>query len=178
MGSQPPGERKMNPAHNRLALAGLALAVCLSGCGPKPSAAARGDGETATPTAATPNACDVLDAATARKYLGDGAVLRRKAQPNPRMTQCQYGSDKGVITVMVGPWSMIHMATSGDKPVAGLGDEAYVGPTGLYVRKGDRAIDLNVMVVAGEFWGKAADDVEAQTIAAEEKVAPDLLARL
>lgn len=170
----------MKLARSGVQLAVLMAALAATACAPKPTAAGAGrsDGDTTRPLAATPNACDVLDAATARKYLGDGAQLRRKAQPNPRMTQCQYGSDKGVITVMVGPWSMVHMATSQDKPVTGLGDEAYASPGGLYVRKGERAIDINVMVASGEFWGKAADDVEAQTIAAEEKVAPGLLARL
>ena len=166
----------MKLARDTAALAALAAAIALTGCEPKPTTVAQGD--TAAPLAAAPNACDVLDAAVARKYLGDGAQLRRKAQPNPRMTQCQWGSDKGVITVMVGPWSMVHMATSGDKPVTGIGDEAYDGVGGLYVRKGDKGIDIDVMVASGEFWGKAADDVEAQTIAAEAKVAPDLVAKL
>ena len=162
-------------------LAACLVAIPLAGCGSKssaPSAANVALAAAAPPAAGAPNACDVLDAATAKKYLGDGAQLRRKAQPNPHMTQCQWGSDKGVIDLMVGPWSMVHTGSPEDKPVAGIGDEAYVGPMGLYVRKGDLGIGLNVMVASGEFWGKAADDVEAQTAAAEEKVAPDLVAKL
>ena len=170
----------MKPARTFLPSVALAAALAASGCSPKPTpAGAHADAAAVRPpAAATPNACDVLDAATARKYLGEGAQLRRKAQPNPKMTQCQYGSDKGVITVMVGPWSMVHMATSQAKPAAGLGDEASNGVGGLYVRNGDKGIEINVMVASGEFGGKAADDVEAQTVAAEAKVAPDLVAKL
>jgi len=160
--------------------AGGAMAISLSGCGPSSSTSAGGASAPAVATAqaVAPNACDVLNEAIAKKYLGDGAQLRRKAQPNPKMTQCQYGSDRGAITVMVGPWDMVHMATPIDKPQAGIGDEAYNGAGGLYVRKGDLGIEIDVMVASGEFWGKAADDLEAQTLAAEIKVAPDLLARL
>src|SRR5579863_2646591 len=91
-------------------LAACLLVVPLVGCGPKPSAPSASAAATpasadapATP-AAMPAACDVLDVTLAKKYLGDGAQLRRKAQPNPHMTQCQWGSDKGVINLMVGPW--------------------------------------------------------------------------
>ena len=125
-----------------------------------------------------PNACDVLTEAIAKKYLGAGAQLRIKAQPNAKMSQCQYGSDRGVITVMVGPWSMIHTANPVEKPAAGLGDEAYNAPGGLYVRKGAGGLNVNIIVTSGEFWGAAADSAEAQTVAAEAKVAPDLLAKL
>jgi hypothetical protein len=162
----------------------LTAALSLSGCGP--SAKPTSDtASAASPMAAVnriaataPNACDVLDAAIAKKYLGDGVQLRRKAQLNPQMTQCQYGSDKGVITVMVGPWSMIHTGNPQDKPAPGLGDEAYNGPAGLDVRKGDLGVNIGVMVMSGEFWGKAADDALDQMTAAEAKVAPDLVARL
>jgi hypothetical protein len=177
----------MNLARNVLYVTGVAMAISVSGCGPSASTSAGANSANAdsrAPTrpveqaAAMPNACDVLSETIAKKYLGDGAQLRRKAQPNPHMSQCQYGSDKGIITVMVGPWDMIHTPTPMDKPRAGLGEEAYNGAAGLYVRKGDRGVEINVMVEAGEFWGKAADDAEAQTVAAENKVAPDLVARL
>jgi hypothetical protein len=171
----------MHLARSGLHAAGLMMAISLSGCGPSSSTSAGANGAGAPPAAAQaamPNACDVLSESIAKKYLGDGAQLRRKAQPNPHMSQCQWGSDKGVITVMVGPWSMVHTPTPVDKPQAGIGEEAYNGAGGLYVRKGDRGINIDVMVEAGEFWGKAADDEEAKTLAAETKVAPDLVARL
>jgi hypothetical protein len=172
----------MNLERNGLYLAGLMMAIAVSGCGPSSSTSAGASGATApaapTVAAAIPNACDVLNEAIAKKYLGAGAQLRRKAQPNPKMTQCQWGSDKGVITIMVGPWDMVYTPTPLDKPATGLGDQAVNAPGGLYVRKGDRGVSIDVMVEAGEFWGKAADDVEAQATAAEAKVAPDLLARL
>jgi len=176
----------MHLARNGLHATGVVVAISLSGCGPSPSTSASANSASAdsrAPTrpmeqAAMPNACDVLSETIAKKYLGDGTQLRRKAQPNPHESQCQWGSDKGIITVMVGPWDMVHFAAMQDKPLAGLGDEAYSGAGGLDVRKGDRGVNINVMVEAGEFWGKAADDEEAKTLAAENKVAPDLVARL
>jgi len=169
-------------ARNGLWLAAVVAAIGLSGCG-KPAAtgtAAKKDEGTrpVAAQAAARRACDILSPDLAKKFLGEAAVLRRDAQPNPRMTQCQWGSDKGVITVMVGPWDMVHMTSPDAKPVSGLGDEAYSSFSGLDVRKGDRGVSINVMVEAGEFWGKAADDEEAKTAAAEAKVAPDLVARL
>jgi hypothetical protein len=168
----------MKLTRDMLLVASGALAISLSGCGRSPSTSAGGPSASPTALAVAPIACDVLNEAIAKKYLGDGAQLRRKAQPNPRMTQCQWGSDKGVITIMVGPWDMIHTGSMADKPQSGLGDEAYSGAGGIDVRKGDRGMNIDVMVEAGEFWGKAADDEAAKTLAAENKVAPDLLARL
>jgi len=158
----------------------LAAAIAASGCG-RPTPAAKPDEGARPPAAAqtaAPRACDILSPDLAKKYLGEAAVLRRDAQPNPRMTQCQWGSDKGVITIMVGPWDMVHSASPNAKPVSGLGDEAYSDFGGLEVRKGDRGVSINVMVEAGEFWGKAAEDEEAKTRDAEAKVAPDLVAKL
>ncbi|HLY79875.1 MAG TPA: hypothetical protein VKQ70_10900 [Caulobacteraceae bacterium] len=168
----------MTLTRNMLLVASGVLAISLSGCGRSASTSAGGASPSATPATGIPNACDVLTEVIAKKYLGAGAQLRRKAQPNPRMTQCQWGSDRGVITVMVGPWDMIHTGSMADKPQTGLGDEAYSGAGGIDVRKGDRGINIDMIVEAGEFWGKAADDEEAKTLAAENKVAPDLVARL
>lgn len=170
----------MTMGRGGIGLVGLLMTAATSGCGPSSSnsAGAKGASAPAPAVAAIPNACDVLSEAIAKKYLGPDAVLKRKAQPNPKMTQCQYGSDKGIITVMVGPWSMVYDASPDDKTVTGLGDEAHDSFSGLYVRKGDRGVEIDVMVASGEFWGKAADDVEAQTTAAEHKVAPDIIAGL
>jgi hypothetical protein len=174
----------MTMARNLLCLAALAAAVAAGGCGPSSttsaSSASASPPASAAPVAqaALPNACDVLTDAVARKYLGDGAQLKRKAQTNAQMSQCQYGSDKGVITVMVGPWFMLHTTNPTEKPAAGLGDEAYSSPGGLYVRKGDHGVSIDVIVSSGEYWGVAAEGAEARMEAAEAKVAPDLLARL
>jgi hypothetical protein len=174
----------MTLARNTLCLAALAAAIAASGCGrsstPSASGASASPPSAAAPVvqAALPNACDVLTDAVAKKYLGDGAQLKRKAQTNARMSQCQYGSDKGVITVMVGPWFMLHTANPTERPAAGLGDEAYSSPGGLYVRKGNHGVSIDVIVSSGEYWGVAADNAEAQMEAAEAKVAPDLLAKL
>jgi hypothetical protein len=169
------------------AAVGAAAALALAGCGsPTASggstAAASGGAEPPAATAevatvAAPNACDVLTETIAKKYLGAEAQLKRKAQPNPKTSQCQWGDRNGLITVEVGPWDMVYAKTGEDQP-AGFGDEAYDAPSGLYVRKGQVGVGIDVMVASGEFWGKAANDVQSQTVAAEHKVAPDLIAKL
>ena len=127
--------------------------------------------------AVAPNACGVLTKSIANKYLGASAALKQDTHPNPKMSLCQYTSDHGAITVMSGPWSMVYTkAASGDSPVPGLGDEAHLSRMGLFVRKGDHGLDIDVMTGSGEFWGKAADDELARTAAAEQKVAADLVA--
>jgi hypothetical protein len=174
----------MHVARIGWAAAGVSAALALSGCGGS-SASANAGGpaqeDTAAPAqtaaVAAPNACAVFTEAIARKYLGDAAQLKRKAQPNPRMSQCQWGDDHGAITVEVGAWDAVYTKTGEDKP-AGFGDESYDTPSGLYVRKGAVGVGINVIVASGAFWGKAGDDVETETIAAEHKVAPDLMAKL
>src|SRR5947207_15342533 len=54
-------------------------------------------------------ACEVLTPAIARKVLGSGSHLTRKAKPNPHETQCQYQNGRGgAVNVMVGDWSFVH----------------------------------------------------------------------
>lgn len=125
-----------------------------------------------------PNACDVLDDAAAKQLLGDGAKLLRKAQPNPHMSQCQYSSPNGQISLMVGDWKMIHTSNPQDKAIAGLGDEAYDTSGMLVVRKGEVGMSVSVIVSSGEFWGKAADDALSQMSAARMKVATALVPKL
>jgi hypothetical protein len=162
-----------------LPLIGVAV-FSLADCGPSSSGSRHAPAtESAGPQWATaPNACDVLTDATAKQLLGDSAKLSRKAQPNPHMSQCQYSSPNGQISIMVGDWKMVHTSNPQDKAVAGLGDEAYDSPGGLDVRKGDIGMNIVVIVQSGEFWGKAADDALAQMSAAEKKVAVALLPNL
>jgi hypothetical protein len=173
----------MGGARLRWATVGCGATLALSACGAGASNSVGGpapDDNSAparTAAVAAPNACAVLTEEIARKYLGAAAQLKRKAQPNARMSQCQWGDDHGAITVEVGAWDTVYTKTGEDKP-AGFGDESYDTPSGLYVRKGQVGIGINVIVASGEFWGKAGDDVEAATIAAEHKVAPDLMAKL
>jgi len=166
--------------------AGVA-AVCLTACGKPPASSSSMDSLKAevaaikakaakAAQATAPNACTVLTDAIAKKYLGADAQLRRDAHPNPHMSQCQYGGAHGVINVMSGPWDMVNQTMKDDKPIPGLGDEAHVNAMGLYVRKGDHGLDVGVMTASGEFWGKAADNMEARNKAAAEKVAADLVA--
>jgi hypothetical protein len=161
-------------------LPALALGVVLlAGCGPSSPDTRRESAASLRRHFVTgPNACDVLNDAAAKQLLGDSAHLTRKAQPNPHMTQCQYTSPNGQITIMVGDWKMLHDDNPQNKVIAGLGDEAYDTPSGVDVRKGDIGMNVDVMVASGEFWGKAADDMLAQTDAAEKKVAAALLPNL
>jgi hypothetical protein len=155
-------------------------ALSLADCGP--SATEKHASAAATPAgpqwATAPNACDVLNEATAKKLLGDSAKLLRKAQDNPSLSQCQYTSANGQISIMVGDWRMIHTANPQDKPFSGLGDEAYDSPSGVYVRKGAVGMSVNVIIESGEFWGDAADNALAQMSAAEKKVAVAVLPNL
>ncbi len=182
-----------------LSLAAVSLAISVAGCG-KPQAQTDAEAAAAKAKAAAaagfgpdtdigkilaaksikaPQACDVLTEAIAKKYLGADAQQRQNRQQNPHMSLCQYGGKGGVITVDVGPWDMVNMSSGAkDKPVTGIGDEAHAGGAGLYVRKGKLGMTVDVMVHGGEFWGKAADDENAKTEAAEEKVAPDLVPNL
>jgi hypothetical protein len=159
--------------------AGLMTALLVTACGPSPTPSSSAATASAAPVAAPiPNACDLLTEAVAKKYLGQDAKLTRKYQPNPQMTQCQWSGGGGVIAVMAGPWSMVHTGSPVETAVSGIGDEAYQDPTQLFVRKADRGVSINIIVASGEFWGAAADSINAQTAAAEKKVAPDLIANL
>jgi hypothetical protein len=160
-----------------------ALTLLAAGCGPSSSGGGGPDSSASAPAPAPqvatyPKACDVLTEAIAKKYLGPAAALRRDVQTNSRASQCQYGDENGLITVEVGQWEAVNVPMTTDKSVPGLGDESHVGPGGVYVRKGDVGLNVDVMVGSGEFWGSAADDMEAQTEAAAKKVAPDLVAKL
>jgi hypothetical protein len=158
-----------------IAVAAFALADCGPSSEPKHTAAAAPSGPQFV---SGPNACDVLDDATAKQLLGDAAKQTRKAQPNPYMSQCQYTSPNGSISIMVGDWKMIHTASPQDKATAGLGDEAYDTPGLLVVRKGEVGMSISVIVSSGEFWGKAADDALSQMSAAQKKVAEALVPKL
>jgi hypothetical protein len=130
-------------------------------------------------SATGPKACDVLTLDGAKKLLGPSATLSRSAQPNVMETQCQYRSANGTLTLMTGSWAGIEsMKSSDDKPLTGLGDEASEGFTGVTVRKGVIGMNVSMILMSGDFWGKAADSEEARTHAAEEKVAAELVTRL
>jgi hypothetical protein len=157
-----------------ICVAAFSLADCGPSSEPKHDAAASSGPQFVS----GPNACDVLDDAAAKQLLGDGAKQIRKVQLSPQMSQCQYKSPNGAITVMVGDWKMIHTAGPQDSKIAGLGDEAYDTPGLLVVRKGEAGMSISVIVSSGEFWGKAADDALSQMSAARKKVAVALLPKL
>ena len=130
------------------------------------------------PTTDAPKACDVLTIDVVKPYIGDDAAKSREAQPNPRETQCQYTSSTGAINVMVGEWSVIKPIGSDEQPVGGIGDEAWISPTGLAVKKGSHGIEINAMLASGEFSGAAADELQAKEADAEKALAGQLVPKI
>jgi hypothetical protein len=110
--------------------------------------------------------------------IGDDAKQTRDAQPNPHETQCQFTSSSGAINVMVGDWSVIKPIDSQEQTVSGIGDEAYISPLGLAVRKGSRGFALDASLAFGDFNGSAADSLQAKQDQAEKDLAPKLLAKI
>jgi hypothetical protein len=160
----------------------LAMIGCTSSSRNAPSTSAtEAPGATAAP-AAVINACDLFTAAIAKQFLGPNAKQTINAQPNKYMTHCQYTSDRGFISVMVSSrWDMISVGQEnvpGEKPMAGLGDEAHINPTNLRVRKGTVGMSITATGPAGEYQGAAADAQLAQGEALSVNVAKALLPRL
>lgn len=128
------------------------------------------------------NACDLLTPVIAKKFLGPSAQRTMKAQPNPHMTHCHYNSSDGSIDVIVSDnWDMISVGQEhvpGEKPLAGLGDEAHINPTSLRVRKGTQGMEITATGPAGEYQGAAADAQLAHGEALSIEVAKALLPRL
>ena len=125
-----------------------------------------------------PHACTLLTAALAKSVVGKGAHLTRKATPSKYKTQCQYTSSTGFVTVEAGTWAWIKpFPESQEKRVQGIGDEAWIRPIGLLVRKGDNGISVDVAII-GTYSGAAADKVRAKQDQLEKSLAPKLLAQL
>jgi len=177
-------------AKTLLRIAGLATAIALAGCGSSsngtatasaaPDAAA--SNVAAAAPAAMPHACDLLTAEVAKQFIGPSATRTMKAQPNAHMTHCHYRSSAGSIDVMLGDeWDYINEGQEhvpGEKPVAGLGDEAHINTMSLRVRKGTRGMEISATGAAGDYYGAAADAETAHGQALEMKVAKALLPRL
>jgi hypothetical protein len=164
--------------------------AALSGCGggSKTPSAATTPPVTGTPPASTapttsttsttaPNACKVFTKSLARSYLGSSAKLAIHAKPNPQETQCEYRGTGGFIAVMAGNWTVIQSEATNGKPVAGLGDQALIAPSGLAIRKG--LLGVSVLVAAdGSFSGSAANHVAHTQDALEKKLGRSLLKNL
>jgi hypothetical protein len=168
-----------------LAVVGLAMAFAMTGCGSSHTASSTSQNtassETAAP-AAIIGACDLLTQGIAIKFIGASAQRTMNAQPNPHMTHCHYNSSEGSIDVIVSDnWSMISVGQEhvpGEKPMAGLGDEAHINPTSLRVRKGTHGMEITATGPAGEYSGAAADAQLAHGEALSVEVAKALLPRL
>ncbi len=105
-----------------------------------------------------------------------------RAQPNPHMTHCHYSSGTGSLDVLVGDrWDFVNVGQEhvpGEKPLAGLGDEAHINSVTLRVRKGSHGMEITATGPAGTYMGAAADAQTAHGQALEIKTAKTLLPRL
>ena len=125
-----------------------------------------------------PHACKLLTPALASSVIGKGPRLTINKTPSKFVTHCQYSTKPAFVDVKAGTWHWINpFAGSDQQRVKGLGDEAWISPQGLYVRKGDNGISVNVAIV-GTYAGVAADKVQAKEYALEKALAPKLLAGL
>jgi len=169
-----------------LAAAALVTALAMMGCSSSqrtaPSESPSALSAATAASAAVINACDLLTPAIAKQFIGSSAQRTMNAQPNAHMTHCHYNSNQGSIDVIVSDnWSMIDVGQEhvpGEKPLAGLGDEAHINPTSLRVRKGTLGMEVTATGPAGEYQGAAADAQLAQGEALSVKVAKALLPRL
>ena len=152
-----------------------AVLVTESGCsggGP----AAGGGGGVFGAAYSGPHACTVLTAALAQSAIGSDAKLAQSIKPSQFVTQCQYRGKLGAVTVRTGTWGWLKTMSTGT-PVPRMGDEASINPMGLFIRKGDRALAVQVSIT-GDFYGAAADRDTARQYQLEKQLAPKLLSKL
>lgn len=123
-----------------------------------------------------PHACALLTTALAQSVIGKDARRTRSAAPNKWETDCQYTSSTGFVTVKAGSWGWLKPMGK-TAAVSGLGDEAWIGPMGLVVRKGERAISV-LVAITGTYAGQAAAQIETRQHNLEKGLAPKLLASL
>jgi hypothetical protein len=174
-----------------LPAAGIALAIAMAGCGSSskgPSGTASSAPESAGSSVAivaSPallHACDLLTPAIARSLIGAAAHQTMRAQPNPHMTHCHYlGSGASVDVIVSDRWDFVNVGQEhvpGEKPLAGLGDEAHVNSVTLRVRKGSHGMEITATGPGGTYTGAAADAETARGQALEIKTAKTLLPRL
>ena len=174
-----------------LPAAGVVLAIAMAACG------SSSNGPSGTVTSAPPeraprvmivaspallHACDLLTPTVARQLIGASAQQTMRAQPNLHMTHCHYRSGTGSVDVMVSDrWDFINSGQEhipGDKPLAGLGDEAHINTVTLRVRKGSHGMEITATGPGGIYTGAAADAETARGHALEIKTAKTLLPRL
>jgi hypothetical protein len=154
----------------------LTLAVGCGGAGTAPTAEPgqrqQPSDRCHNPPRVVPTACQVLTGDVVTPVIGEDAKQTRDAQPNPNETQCQFTSSTAAINLMVGDWSVIKPIDSQEQTVSGIGDEAYISPLGLAVRKGSHRFALDASLAFGDFNGSAADSLQAKQDQAEKDLAP------
>jgi hypothetical protein len=174
-----------------LPAAGVALAIAMASCGSSStgsSSSASSKPEAAASSAATVasekplHACDLLTLSIAKSLIGSGARQTMRAQPNPHTTHCHYlGSGSSVDVMVSDRWDFINVGQEhvpGEKPLAGLGDEAHINSMTLRVRKGTHGMEITATGPSGTYTGAAADAQTALRNTLEIKTAKVLLPRL
>ena len=150
-------------------VAALTAAIALAGCFDfgKPSGNPLGAPYTG------PHACTLLTPAIAQSVIGKDAHRTQKMSPSSVVTQCQYNGKAGMITVEAGTWKWLKPTTS-TTPVPGVGDQASADAFALIVRKGSRAISIDVSLLGPAALG----DTSGQRVTREKDLAKKLLPKL
>lgn len=118
-----------------------------------------------------PAACALLTAPLAQSVIGAQAKQTSSEKLSDYVTTCQYRNGLDTVSVEAGSWGWYSHTAKGPA-VAGLGDEAYMSPSGLLVRKGGNAILVN-LTIAGDF-----REPVAKSAAREDKLKKQLAAKL
>ena len=118
-----------------------------------------------------PTACALLTAPLASSVIGNPAKQTSSEKLSDYVTKCEYANGLNTVSVEAGSWGWYSHTAKGPA-VAGLGDEAYMSPSGLLVRKAGNAILVN-LTVSGDF-----REPVAKSAAREDKLKKQLAAKL
>ena len=78
-----------------------------------------------------PDACALLTAPLARSVIGNQAHQVSSEKLSEFDTKCEYRNNLNDVTVEAGSWGWMKRTVHGGPPIAGLGDEAYMGAFGI-----------------------------------------------
>src|SRR5947209_8183484 len=118
-----------------------------------------------------PEACALLTAPLARSVIGAQAKQTSSEKLSDYVTKCEYRNGLNTVSVEAGSWGWYSHTAKGPA-VTGLGDEAYMSPSGLLVRKGGSAILVD-LTITGDFRTPV-----AKTQAREDMLKKQLAAKL
>ncbi|HET9393867.1 MAG TPA: hypothetical protein VFO29_10170 [Candidatus Rubrimentiphilum sp.] len=118
-----------------------------------------------------PTACALLTAPLAQSVIGAQAKQTSSEKLSDYVTTCEYRNGLNTVSVEAGSWGWYSHTAKGPA-VAGIGDEAYMSPSGLLVRKGGNGILVN-LTVTGDF-----REPVAKSAAREDKLKKELASKL